>query len=210
MSKNARINALPQIETAIRILESFGYEIQPLWTEHHAWLQHYDTRTPTDHDSTWATRNAAPASIEAHFVQVLKHPIYGDDPSNGPIGWEEEKQYGPVLFSAADCFTDRQFTLTGGMRDVLRQAHGLTPTKVVVVTNAVVFPGTNILSQFTIKSALHVDPKQRRHVLIEAVISPAAKFFEQASRLDKAREEEKVKAERKGPTEHIAKALEYY
>lgn len=215
---NTRINGIEQIETALRNLEAYGYDTASVWAEHNAWLRSMDTRPPSEFDAVWATRNEKPSSIEEHFVQLLKFPVYADptDRTAGPIGWREEKEYGPELLTAANCFPDRQFTLTPGMRDTLRERHGLTPAKHVVVTHAAMFPNTNIVWQFTIKSAEHVDPRRRRHVLIEAVITPASEFFNVAAQRDREREAEKeqedAKRVKKGEEPRTAKmkALQYF
>lgn len=219
---NTRINAIEHIEQALRTLEAYEYDTTSVWAEHNAWLRTLDTRLPSAFDATWATRNESPSSIEEHFLQVRKMPIYPTDDegnidkSNGPIGWNEEREYGPELLRAANCFADRQFTLSPGMRDTLRERHGLTPAKHVVVTHAATFPGTNIVWQFTIKSAEHIDPRRRKHVLVEAVITPASEFFSVSAARDKEREvdKEQVDAKRvkRGEEPRSAKqrALQYF
>ncbi len=203
---NSRLNAIPTIETAMRLLESYGYDTTTLWTEHHSWLAQFDERKPTDHDHKWATRADAPSPIEQHFIRELKFPIYADGaiPGSPPIGWRTEKEYGPERLSASNAFPDRQFTLSPGQRDVLRTAHGLTPTQVVVLRNVVTFPGTNVLYQITIVSAEHIDPRRRNHVLVSAVIN-AAEFFEKASERDKEREAARAEADEKADKKRVAK-----
>ena len=218
MSTNTRINGIEQIETALRTLESYGYDTASVWAEHNEWLKQRDNRTITDHDIQWATRNEKPPSIEEHFIQMLKFPVYAEDrkPGDAPITWREERQYGPELLCAANCFIDRQFTLTPGMRDTLRERHGLTPAKTIIVTHAAMFPGTNVIWQFAIKSAEHIDPRRRKHVLVEAVITPAAEFFEVSAARDKEREAKKAQEDEKrvkkglAPISVRAKALQYF
>lgn len=167
---NTRINALDQIEGAMRTLESYGYDVSAIWKEHHAYLAEFDTRTPSDHDAKWATRNEAPGALEDHI-------------SDGKF----------EVLTAAEAFQDRQFVLSAGQRDTLRERHGLTPAQTIVLSNAVTFPKTRVLASITIKSAEHIDPRRRRHVLVEAVITNPAEFFEVSAARDKEREAERAK-----------------
>lgn len=199
-----RINAIPQIETALRTLEAFGYDVSATWSEHNAWLAGLDTCQPTEHDIKWALRNEKPSSIEEHFIQMRKFPVYGDDRSLGPIGWRTEPEYGLEQLSAANAFADRQFTLSPGQRDYLRERFGLTPTTVVVLTNAQTFKSSHVLFQLTIKSAEHVDPRRRSHVLNAATVR-ASEFFAEAARLDKEREARRVEEEEKADKKRIAR-----
>lgn len=197
MSTSTRINGIEQIETALRTLEAYGYDTSSNWLEHNEWLKTLDTRQPTELDATWATRNEKPQSIEQQYESGVAQ-----------------------VLSAANCFVDRHFTLSPGMRDTLRERHGLTPAQTIIITHAPTFPGTNILWQIAIKSAEHVDPRRRKHVLVEAVITPASEFFKAASERDKEREAEKValadkedkKRVKQGlePISTKAKALQYY
>lgn len=212
---NSRINGIEQIEQALRTLEAYGYDTVPVWAEHNEWLHRLDDHPITDHDSTWATRNEKPGSIDDHFVQILKKPVYGDDRSLGPVSWVETREYAPELLTSANAFEDRQFELTPGQRDTLREQHGLTPAKTIILSNVVTFPGTNVLRHFTIKSGEHIDPRRRKHVLVEAVVS-AAKFFETSAARDKEREEAAVtsdiKAVKKGAAPKTARgaAMKYF
>lgn len=220
---NTRINGLEHIVQCLRTLESYGYDTVALWREHNEWLATLDERKPTDLDRHWATRADAPTPIEQHFIQELRFPIYANDDSSDlehyelkPTGWRVEKQYRPELLSGSNCFKDRQYTLTPGQRDVLRTRHGLTPAAVVVVTDVALFTGTSVVWSVTIKSAEHIDPRRRKHVLSEVVIAPASKFFQDGAAIDKAREAEAVEADLKAvkkgaaPTTARVKALQYF
>lgn len=213
-----RINGIEQIEAALRCLESYGYPTAEAWQFHNEWQASMDVRSITDNDVKWASRADKQSSIEDHFVQVLRFPIYGPDHQEGdaPVGWREERQYAPELLTASGCFADRQYQLTSGQRDVLREKHGLTPAKTVIITNVTTFKATNVIASFTIRSAEHIDPRRRRHVLVEAVIAPAAQFFEQASMKDKEREAENAREDAvrvgrgESPKTVKQKALQYY
>lgn len=162
-----RINAVPQIERALHLLTTMGYDTGELWREHNMWLALYDERKPTARDVAWAKRNAAPAELTAEL---------------------------PTL-SAAQCFGDRQFLLTPGQRDILRDKFGLTPTKVVVVQNVALFKDSVLVSGFTLKSAEHVDPRLRTKVLNSVYIHNAAEFFELGHLKDKEREAAREEAD---------------
>lgn len=161
---NTRINAIDQIETALKLLTSQGYDTHAIWEDHNAWLLTLDTRECTDDDRRWATQNPMPSTIEEHFVD-------GE----------------PELLTAARCHVGRQYTLSPGQRDVLRERYGLTPTMTVKATNVELFSAEDVIWSVTLKSTEHVDPK-RRHVLNEVVLCPAATFFRDADIKDKERE----------------------
>lgn len=158
---NTRINAIEHIEQALRTLEAYEYDTKSVWAEHNAWLQTLDAREPDAEDFAWATQNAAPSSILEHA---------GD-------GKFEQ-------LTAGNCFVGRQFTLSSGQRDLLRERHGLTPTREVEITNVTTFKDTNIIWSFSLKSTEHIDPRRRKHVLVETTIAPAAHFFKNAAHLD--------------------------
>jgi hypothetical protein len=160
---NTRINTIDQIETALRILESQGYDTSSIWAEHNAWLLTLDQQQPTERDHAWARRAPAPSTIDEL----------------------------PEQLTAAKCHAGRQFTLSPGQRDVLRTRFGLTPTKVVEVVNVAVYPNdATLMWSVTLRSAEHVDPRRRKHVLNEVVLVPVSEFFEQAAARDKEREEQ--------------------
>ena len=171
---NTRINGIEHIEQALRTLESYGYDTSTVWAEHNEWLKTQDTRECTDYDRTWATRAKAPSSVEEHSVSGLFECL-----------------------TATNCFVDRQYSLSPAARDVLRERHGLTPAMVVLTTSVVTYPGTDVVWSLTIKSAEHIDPRRRKHVLVEAVIQPASKFFEAVSIREKEREAEAEEADKK-------------
>jgi hypothetical protein len=170
---NTRINGIEQIETAIRVLASYGYDMSPVRAQHNTWIDSLDRREPTELDSTWASQTS-PSIISEHTNEGVFE-----------------------VLSAARCFADRQFTLSPGQRETLREQHGLTPTRDVLISNVVTFPGTKVISQFTLRSTEHISEERRRHVLVSAVIYPAATFFETSARRDKEREEEAVETDKK-------------
>ena len=188
---NNRINGIEQVEQALRVLEGYGYDTKPVWAEHNAWLATMDSGEPTAQDYKWAVQHE-PSTVADHHVDGVYE-----------------------VLTAARCFAGRQYTLSPGQRDVLREQYGLTPTQDVVITNVVVFKGTSLIRHFTLESTEHIDPRRRRHVLVAAVVS-AARFFERSAERDKEREEEAevedTKRVKKGGKPKTAKglALQYF
>jgi hypothetical protein len=174
---STRINAVEQIEQALKTLRAHGYAVDPLWAEHNAWLASIDSQPCTDFDRTWARQLPEPSTTEEHFA-----------------GGVEE------VLTSARCHVGRKYTLSPGQRDVLRERYGLTPTVTVVATNVELYSTEDVIYSLTLKSVEHVDERRRRHVLNEVVLCPASAFFHDAAVLDKAREEEAAEraAEREG------------
>lgn len=217
-----RINAIEAIETALRVLVAHGYEAGAAgWREHEAWLATLERRTPTEFDFKWATRAPSPTAIAEHLQEkhVYMIPVKKED---GRTFWIKNELWENETLKASNCFAGRNFTLSPGQRQVLRERHGLTPSHVVEVTNVTTFPAPNahVMVSFTLKSAVHVDPRRRAHVLNEVVISNAAQFFAKAEESDKAREAEAAyRAEKRDaevakkggqPKSSKARAMMYY
>lgn len=175
---NTRINSIVQIETAFKLLASQGYSpeaLSTLWAEHAVWLNSLDARAITDLDHQWATQLPEPASVEDHWV-----------PERNAAGDIIGKR--PEDLTAARCHVGRQYSLTPGQREILRERYGLTPTMVVQAVNVELFPGPDdVIWSITLKSVEHVDPRRRRHVLNEVVLQPASAFFRDAAAIDAAR-----------------------
>lgn len=217
---NSRINAIEQIEANLRNLEAYGYNTSHIWAEHNAWLLTLDTQQVTEFDKLWATRNVEPTNITEHLAEEHTRlvPIVHKTKRNKIVivGMKEEKYDDIETLRAATAFPDRQYTLSSGQRTTLKERHGLTPAKVVVLTNVTTYPGTNIIWSLTIKSAEHIDPRRRRHVLVEAVIQPASQFFAAAAEREKEAEIERDEADakrvKKGeePRSAKQKALTYF
>jgi hypothetical protein len=163
-----RINAIAQVETALKTLAAYGYNVTSVWAEHNAWLASLDVRAVTDHDRTWATQLPEPANVADHMA-----------------GGTFE------VLTAARAHVGRQYTLSPGQREVLRDAYGLTPTETITLIDVELFPSEDVIWSLTLKSNEHIDPK-RKHVLREVVLQPAAAFFESAALKDKAREEDRA------------------
>lgn len=145
-----RLNRVASIESALLKLHSHGFDVKALWAEHRKRLAKLDVTELTDEDHTWATVGAK--------VPLSEH-------------WENP------LLRASRLVVGRQFTLTPGQRSVLRNRTGLTPTEKIEVTAMVMYPGTQVVFSMTLRSCLHVDPRLRKHLLVETVLQPAAEFF---------------------------------
>lgn len=164
---STRINMVEQVETWLKGLTSQGYDTTALWREHNNWLAEIETRAITDEDRTWATQLPEPAVISDHFV-------------NGQ----------PEVLTAARTHFGRQYSLSPGQREVLRDRYGLTPTLVVTAENVELFPEDDVIYSLTLRSVEHVDPRRRTRVLNSVVLAPASAFFRDAAAIDKKREEE--------------------
>jgi hypothetical protein len=185
----------------LKTLSAYGYDVSAVWAEHNAWLLSLDTRAVTDEDRLWATQLPEPSGMADHFVPVR-------DATGTIVGSE------PELLTAARAHVGRQYTLSPGQREVLRDRYGLTPTMVVVAENVELFPTEDVIWSLTLRSVEHVDPVRRRHVLNSVVLSPASAFFRDSAAKDKAREDDKAeKAEASGkakkPTKVRDIAAEY-
>lgn len=169
-----RINMVEKIETALKLLTSQGYDVQSAWSEHNTWLQTHGVPLPDLVDETWA-RNIGPERLSSM-----------DDHFTGTFGFE--------TLNAWTVSQGRQYTLTPGQREYLRERYGLTPTAQVYVDNVGFFKGSSLIYSLTLRSTEHIDPSRRR-VLNAAVLAPASHFFRDSAMLDKAREDEKVSAD---------------
>jgi hypothetical protein len=161
----SHLNAITQIESAMRVLIAQGYDISSVQQQHFEWLKSLEHATPTENDRNFAQRQQCSSITELHFAK-------GE----------------PEILTAEQCFPGRQYTLSPGQRDILRNRYHLTPTKTVKVSWVELFPGTNIIACFGLESCLHVDNARRKHVLKSCVVSPASEFFMQARSRDADRE----------------------
>lgn len=172
---SSRINLVEEIESALKLLTSQGYTTSDIWKEHNEWIQASDARQPTQFDKDWASH----ADVEQPISEHLEFA-------------------GCPLLSPTYVQAGRQYTLTPGMRDVLRERYGLTPTATVVLTNVGFFSNElKVIWSITLSSAEHI-PQTRTRVLKAVVLQPASQFFHDAAIHDKAREAEaKEKSETK-------------
>ena len=189
------------IETALHLLTAKGFDTKALWLAHNARLHDDGKREPTEHDEKWATRAAEPTPIAEHLMEehVSMFRITLDD---GRQVFIKQTTIDPEILTAANCFPDRQYTLSPGQREVLRERYGLQLSKVMIVTNVEMFPGTNIIASFRLEAGRHIDPRNKGAVLVKAVVRPAADFFEAGAKREKEAEErrEEQRANGKKPS----------
>lgn len=95
----------------------------------------------------------------------------------------------PEVLSAATLWKGYHYTLTAGMRRWFREHTALTPSRTVTVAWVETWPGTSHPRSFKVVSDVHVDPKNRKHTLIEWVVKDVGRFFQTCTQYD---EEERV------------------
>ena len=188
-------------ESALRLLTAEGFDTRQLWHAHNERCQNEDKRAPTEHDEKWATRAEAPTPVAEHLMEehVVMFRITLDD---GRKIFIKQTTIDPEILTASNCFPDRQYTLSPGQRDVLRERYGLQLSKIMIVTNVEMFPGTNVIASFQLEAGRHIDPRNKGAVLVKAVVRPAADFFEAGAKREKEAEErrEEQRANGKKPS----------
>lgn len=153
-----------RIEASMRYLEGMGLPMHEVWKVHTKHLASFDSESPDDFDRRYELPVDAP-TIGEHFL-------------NG------EAQ----VLSPGHLWAGYSYTLTPGQRAWLREQYGMTPTATVTVLEIARWPGTRHPRVLHLKSDLHVDPRQRRHILTSAVIRTPGKFFAEAAQYDAERE----------------------
>lgn len=157
-----------QSESALRALESLGFDVKPLWRELSDRIARAESGTP-DADDLRYTIRGIPPTTEEHFVDGKPQVL---DPY--------------VLWSGFS------YTLTPGQRSLLRDTYGMTPTQTVTVASVETWPGTLHPRTMKLVSDLHVDPRHRTKVLTSCIIRNVGEFFRKAEETDAATEAEKV------------------
>lgn len=160
-----------RIEGALRYLETHGLPVGPLWTAHSDRLAAFDSETPSDFDKRYELPVDRP-TIPEHFQSGR-----------------------PQILSAGHIWPGYSYSLSPGQRAWLKENYGLTPTMTVTVYEAAVWPGTRHPRVIKLRSDIHVDPRARKHVLIDAVIRQPGKFFQESAARDAELEAAKVRAE---------------
>lgn len=152
----------PQIEQALRLLESHAFDVKPLWLDLAARTSRWEGGTPGEDDvryvlPTW------PPDTATHFVAGQ-----------------------PQVMGVSVLWPGFSYTLTLGQRSILRDTYGLTPTQTVTCAWVESWPGTQHPRTLRLVSDIHVDPRNRRHVLVSCVIKDVGRFFKDAAELDTA------------------------
>ena len=151
-----------ETETALRLLESQGFDVKQLWRELSDKIAREERGTPTTDDARYVLPSVAPTLAE-HFVD-------GRNPT----------------LEAGKMWEGYSYTLSPGQRAVLRETYGLTPTATVTLGWVERWPGTSHPHSMMLKSDVHVDPRNRKHVLAQCVIRNVGEFLRVASEADSA------------------------
>lgn len=149
------------IESALRVLDAHGFVTAPLWRDLAERSARHERGTPGEADKKYTCPATAP-DIATHFAE----------------------RGVPQELAASVMWVGYSYALTPGQRGVLRDTYGLTPTQTVTVEWVEMWPGTQHPRSVKLKSDIHVDPRNRKHVLTSCVIRDVAAFFTAASELD--------------------------
>lgn len=159
----------PVVESVLRVLdthaETFGFDTKPLWHALTMSQRKWEEGVPTEEDMRYVLPTVPP-DVATHFVDGT-----------------------PQELGAAVLWVGYSYTLTPGQRSLLRDTYGMTPTQTVTVERVEAFTGTQFARVMKLRSDMHVDPKNRRHVLISATINNVAEFFRVARELDDVKEQ---------------------
>lgn len=147
-------------EAALRHLEAQGFDVKPLWRDLSARVATHERGTPSADDVRYVLPSAAP-SVADHFT-------------NGRA----------QLLEPSALWQGYSYELSPSQRAILRETYGLTPTQTVTVEWVEVWPGTQHPRAMCLRSDMHVDPRNRRHVLSRAVIREVGTFFRTAAERD--------------------------
>ena len=154
----------PIVEQALRVLdthaETYGFDTKPLWHALTHALSSWDNGTPSPDDFRYVLPSTPP-DIVSHFVN----------------GKPQELAVGCLAVGYS-------YTLTPGQRSILRDTYGLTPTQTVTCTYLETWPASAHPRVLKLQSDLHVDPRNRKHILVSAVIHNVGTFFKNAAELD--------------------------
>ena len=160
-----QVSKQEQLESALRLLELQGFEVKPLWRELSERIAKEDRGEPSEDDRRYELPVECPRT-ESHLA-----------------GGNEE-------LAPARLWNGLSYSLSSGMRGLLRDQYGLTPTMTVTVKWVEPWPGTRFPRRMLLASDVHVDPRNRKHVLTECVISRVGEFFRLARERDEAVVEE--------------------
>ena len=185
-----------KVESTLRWLHSLGLDTSTLWQQHEALIQLADTETIHPLDTLYELPADRPSVLD-HFIDGRPEPLV---PSK--------------------CWAGYSYSLSPGQRGWLRDVYGLTPTATVTVHEVSPWPGTRHPRMIHLRSDLHVDPRNRRHVLVSAVIREPGKFWSESAERDAATQDvtvkddgqvttgPKVKKPRRGSLENYLNLLE--
>lgn len=103
----------------------------------------------------------------------------------------------PSTIALNNLVSGYSYTLSPGQREWMRRHYDMTPSEVIVVTEVECWPETRTLRSFKLESMVHVDPRNRKHVLTQARVTEGWRFFMESAVIDAEREESRVVKEKK-------------
>lgn len=147
-------------EAALRHLEAQDFDVKALWRDLSERVDSHERGTPSEDDVRYVIPSTQPA-LASHFD-----------------GAE------PVELQPSALWKGYSYTLTPAQRGILRETYGLTPTKTVTLDWIETWPGTQHPRAMCLRSDVHIDPRNRRHVLSRCVIREVGTFFRTAAERD--------------------------
>jgi hypothetical protein len=147
-------------EASLRQLEAQGFDVKHLWRDLSERIAAHEGGKPTVDDIRYTLPFVAPV-IATHFEGAAPQELH---PSALWKGYS--------------------YSLSPAQRAILRETYGLTPTKTVTLEWVELWPATQHPRSMCIRSDMHVDPRNRKHVLCRAVIREVGTFFRTAAELD--------------------------
>lgn len=146
-------------ESALRTLEASGFDVKQLWKELSEREARADRGTPSEDDRRYELPLECPRT-ESHLK-----------------GGNEE-------LNPSQLWNGLSYSLSPGMRGLLRDMYELTPTMTVTVKWVEPWPGTRFPCRMCLVSDIHIPQGQRRHVLTQVVINKVGEFFRLAAEKD--------------------------
>lgn len=152
------------------MLEAQGFDVKSLWRDLADRIARQEVGTPGEDDARYELPNECPRT-ESHL------------------------KGGNEVLDAARLWQGLSYELSPGMRGLLRDKYGLTPTQTVTCVWVEPWPGTRYPRRMLLRSDVHVDPRARRHVLTEVVVDGVGTFFRLAKERDEAEVAKKMQSQ---------------
>lgn len=152
-----------EVEGALRLLEAHAFasvHVKALWRELTERVGEAERGVPGEDDVRYVLPEVAPT--------ILEHFLEGGNP----------------VLDMAKAWNGFSYSLTPGMRGLLRDLYELTPTQTVTLAWVEPWPGTRHPYRMKLVSDIHVDPRLRKHVLTEVVVNKVGEFFRLAAERD--------------------------
>lgn len=181
---------------AITVLASLGYDTSSLTSELTKRELAEEHGVPSEWDLRY-TLPDAPPSLGSHFENE-KLLIAGLSKEQKLV-YREKIVQKPQELAPHVMWMGYHYSLTPGQRRWFREFTGMTPSATVTVSWVESWKGTKHPRSFKVVSDQHVDPRLRRHTIVEMVIRDAGKFFSQANEFDMEEVSTKVLSLHVGP-----------